>query len=229
MKPWENRSLKNLSTKWNGQLYVEEWVNIVDFEEMYMISSFGRVKSLERIKSIIRKGHPVDLYIKERIVGQFLDGGGYPGVKISKEGKPHWYHTHRLVGMHFIENPQNLPEINHTKGKKEDNRKWKLEWSTKSDNIKHAFRMGLNRSLFQNFGKENPKSKPVSQYSKDGTFIKTFAGQSEAERETGTAQASIWRVCNGVSKTAGGYVWKYAKGFGLGRKGANIHEKKIKK
>lgn len=229
MKAWKNRSLKDLTIKKNGIVYNEEWKGIEYFEGLYMISSFGRVKSLERVKSIIRKGYPVDLFIKERILGQYLDGGGYPGVKITKDCRVSWFHTHRLVGKYFIPNPNSLKEINHLYGDKENNFYLDLEWSTKSDNIKHAFKTGLSRSKFQNFGKDNPKSKPVSQYSIDGIFIKTFAGQAEAERETGADQGVIWRVCNGLGNTAGGFKWKYAKGFGLGRRGGNIYEIKDKK
>lgn len=227
MKPWQNRSLENISIVVDSELRIEEWVDINGFIDMYMISSFGRVKSLERTISIVRKGHPVEMYIKERIVGQYLDGGGYPGVKINNR-KVYWFHTHRLVGNHFIPNPENLPEINHKKGVKTDNYVWELEWSTVSYNRKHAFDIGLGRSSFQNFGKDNPKSKPVSQYTKEGDFIKTFAGQADAERELGVDQASIWRVCNGRNATAGGFIWKYAEGFGLGRKGGNIYEIKEK-
>jgi len=223
MNHWQNRSLENLSAIVDGKVYQERWVDIIGFEGRYMISSFGRVKSLKREKHIVRKGHPVILFLKERILGQYLDGGGYPQVTISND-KPYCHHVHRLVGIHFIPNPLNLPEINHKKGVKTDNMDISLEWMTLSENRKHAFLIGLSNSKFQNFGAENPKSKPVSQYTKDGVFIKTFSGQSEAERETGADQATIWRVCNGILKTAGGFCWKYADGFGLGRKGGSIYE-----
>ena len=227
MKPWQNRSLKDLAKIIDGELRIEEWKFIDGFEGKYMISNFGRIKSLKRIKPIIRKGHPVNLHIKERIIGQFLDACRYPGVKIHNE-VPYWFHTHRLVGIHFIDNPDNLPEINHKWGDKEDNCKWHLYWCTKADNLKHAFKIGLKKSKFQQFGSGNPKSKPVSQYNKDGTFIQTFAGQQEASRITGINQSQIWHICNGKGYTAGGFIWKYADGFGLGRRGGSIYEIKGK-
>lgn len=50
---------------------------------------------------------------------------------------------------------------------------------------------------------------PIDQYSLDGKFIKTFAGQKEALRELGKDSGAITNCLKGRSKTAFGYVWKY--------------------
>lgn len=55
------------------------------------------------------------------------------------------------------------------------------------------------------------KSKPVNQYTLDGTFIKTWIGASQAMKELGIDKSSISRVCKGQKKSAGGFVWKYAE------------------
>ena len=208
---YKNKSLQDI----DGEI----WLPVVGLEDIYEVSNMGRVKSLEREIERVGKGNFI---AKTRIMSQHLDGGKYLGLHLARK----YAHVHRLVGIAFIPNPLNLAEINHIKGVKTDNRASQLEWATKSYNIKHAFAAGLNKSKFQNFGEGNPKSKPVSQYSKDGAYIKTFSGQAEAERETGADQAAIWRVCNGKNMTAGGYIWKYAEGFGLGRKGGSIYERK---
>lgn len=49
----------------------------------------------------------------------------------------------------------------------------------------------------------------IVQKSKDGKEIQTFRSSGEAERATGVCYASITNCCNGVAKTAGGYVWEY--------------------
>lgn len=52
-------------------------------------------------------------------------------------------------------------------------------------------------------------SKPVAQYDKNGTLIRTYYGASEASEITGINRGNIGLCCQHKRKTAGGYVWKY--------------------
>lgn len=54
--------------------------------------------------------------------------------------------THRLVGLTFIENKNNLPFINHIDGNKLNNHYLNLEWCTAKENSKHAVKNGLKNS-----------------------------------------------------------------------------------
>jgi len=63
----------------------------------------------------------------------------YASVKIA--GK--WMSAHRLVAETFISNPHNKPQVNHINGIKDDNRVENLEWTTQSENLKHAYSLGL--------------------------------------------------------------------------------------
>lgn len=51
--------------------------------------------------------------------------------------------VNRVVAWVFHPNPENLPQVNHIDGDKENNAKSNLEWSSGSDNEKHAHRTGL--------------------------------------------------------------------------------------
>jgi hypothetical protein len=49
----------------------------------------------------------------------------------------------------------------------------------------------------------------IQQLSINGNVVKIFESMSEASKATGVGSGNISKVCNGISKTAGGYVWKY--------------------
>lgn len=51
--------------------------------------------------------------------------------------------VNRVVAWAFLPNPNNLPQVNHIDGNKENNAVSNLEWSSGHDNEKHAHRTGL--------------------------------------------------------------------------------------
>jgi len=74
-----------------------------------------------------------------RILKPFDDHRGY--LRVTLGGKN--VRVHLIVAKTFIPNPDNLPVVNHKRGKKHDNRASQLEWCTYSDNTKHAWETGL--------------------------------------------------------------------------------------
>lgn len=56
---------------------------------------------------------------------------------------------------------------------------------------------------------KHPLSKKISQYTIDGTFIKTYISPADAERQTGIGYHAIRNNCIGKSNSSGGYRWKY--------------------
>lgn len=81
------------------------------------------------------------------ITGKLLIGGtfsnGYKFVCLRKNSINHNSLIHRLVAEAFINNPNNLPVVNHIDGNKQNNRVDNLEWCTYHDNRMHANRLGL--------------------------------------------------------------------------------------
>ena len=175
----------------------EEWRDVAGYEDLYQVSSEGRVKSLERKLPHWRGGEQIK---KERILKPDVSQDGYLRVGLYAGGKRKRFRVHRLVCEAFHENPENKPEVNHINEDKTDNRAVNLEWCTAKENCNHGSR---------NERVAKAQSKPVGQYTLDGELVKIWPSATEVQRQTGFAQGNIWQAANGKSKQAYGFRWKY--------------------
>lgn len=128
----------------------EIWKDIQGYEGYYQISNYGNVKSLERI--VCRKDGVVQVR-KERIMSKRVSTDGYYMAKLNVNNCSKSIAIHRLVAMHFIPNPNNLPEVNHKDCDRTNNRVDNLEWCTHLDNIKYSWAKGHYKGRF---GEANP-------------------------------------------------------------------------
>jgi hypothetical protein len=79
-----------------------------------------------------------------RVLKTDLSNCGYKRVTLwSKDQKRVRISIHRLVAIHYVENLDNLPMVNHLDGNKLNNHKSNLEWCTCKSNTIHAFTTGL--------------------------------------------------------------------------------------
>ena len=85
---------------------------------------------------------------KDKILSKYVDRDGYLHSSIIRpNGKQYHPGIHRFVGLAFIPNPENKPEINHKDGNKQNNRVENLEWVTTQENIQHAFDTHLKEAV----------------------------------------------------------------------------------
>ena len=78
-----------------------------------------------------------------RKIGKHINQKGYECFNIIINNKGKNFKTHRLIGIYFIPNPNNLPCLNHKDGNKLNNSINNLEWCTLSENTTHAYKLGL--------------------------------------------------------------------------------------
>lgn len=151
----------------------EIWLPVVGNEKEFMISNYGRVKSLGRI--IVRKnGHT--LTIHESILRHQLSQKGYAVVRLCNNKKAL---VHRLVAIAFIPNPNNKPEVNHIDHNKTNNRLENLEWVTSYENCTHKI---LN-------GRINYKA--VVHIDDNGKIISRWASVNELSNEIGVIKGTV--------------------------------------
>lgn len=186
----------------------EIWKWIDGYEDMYQVSSLGRVQSVDRF--VYCEVSPNKLqHISGKVLKIREDKKGYSTVYLSKNGKQKVGKIHRLVAQAFIPNLLNLPQVNHKDGCKSNNRVDNLEWCTNSDNQKHAWQNGLQPSYEESNGRGRP-AKPVAMLNlKTKDVLRTFDTLASAGRETGINQYNIRSVCLGLRNHAGGYDWKF--------------------
>ena len=95
------------------------------------------------------------------VIRNETNGKVLKGTSISKNNrytKAHldkFYPIHRLVAEHFIDNKDNLPQVNHIDGNRYNNCVNNLEWCTPSYNVQHSY----TNNLKTNKGIKNPISK----------------------------------------------------------------------
>lgn len=173
-----------------NELANEIWKPIRDYEGIYEVSNYGRVKSVSNEK-----------YKKEKL-RKFSVAKGYYSVILFKNGKRKAFSVHRLVAEAFIPNPHNLPQVNHKDENPKNNAVWNLEWCDEDYNIHYG--TGIER-------RAKSQSHKVVQETTDGDFVQLYNSVQEAEAALGLSKRShIDACCRGAIKTSNGFKWRYA-------------------
>jgi HNH endonuclease/NUMOD4 motif len=121
----------------------EKWKYIKDTNEMFMVSNTGKIKGCERYTPF-RTG---SRFVAEKIFKLSKNNSGYLTATLGLgNGVSRSILVHRVVAENFVSNDKNYFEVNHIDGDKGNNNYDNLEWTSRSENQKHAFAMGLNVS-----------------------------------------------------------------------------------
>ena len=104
------------------------------YENHYVVDQFGRVYGIDRTTTVLDNGRIYEKPISRKQMKQSLHTKGYKTVTLTKDGKSKTVFVHRIVAEAFIDNPDNLPMVNHKDEDKTNNFVENLEWCTASYN-----------------------------------------------------------------------------------------------
>lgn len=207
---------------------VEIWKPVKNFEELYEISNYGKIKN--------RKG----LLLKTR-----TNNRGYHIIElVDKNFIVHTCLLHRLIAQTFIQDTGINPDgtimkgrhqVNHKDGNKDNNIQENFEWCDQSYNMKEAYKLGLRvyvpyevtdeyRELMRKTASRPSAGKEVQMLDKDTLeILETFESAFDAVRkhpelklrDSGIRDAANHR--RGI-ETYKGYRWRFTGKITNGRK-----------
>jgi len=109
--------------------YIRRQIKEIETYPNYYIDRYG-VVYVKRLKGF-------------KIIKSQISKNGYVRADLWKDDKGKKHLVHRLVAQAFIKNENNYPQVNHKDGVKTNNHYKNLEWTTKSKNQLHAYKIGL--------------------------------------------------------------------------------------
>ena len=183
----------------------EIWKTIPGYEGSYEASTMGSIRSIERIIILKdKKGKDRPCVFKGRILKPCKKNYKRSNIRqrlqvtLSINSKLKNFDVHKLIAMTFILNIKNVDTVNHIDGNTFNNTVVNLEWVSKADNSRHAFKNNLVKT-----------QKLIAQI--DPTtlkIVKIYPGESEACRRMFVSQGKIRRAMQNNWKSHG-YYWKY--------------------
>jgi len=172
---------------------------IFGYERYYEISSDGIVKSKDRTQtdSLGRTRT-----WKGQVLNPDIAPNGYYRITLAVEGKKKQVYIHRLIATHFMDNPNNLLQVNHIDGNKLNNSMDNLEWVSAQENTIHAYKNGLinhiageNHPNYGKFGSKSRKAKKVKSTDIITGEQKTYGALIETVKD-GFTKSEVSRSCN---------------------------------
>ena len=178
---------------------MEIWKPIKDYEDLYEVSTLGRVRSKSRVRRI-GNGKGYDKVYESKILTPSINNCGYKIVVLLKPGtKPICKSVHRLVAETFIANFANLSDVNHKDENKLNNCVENLEWISHRDNMRYGTiseRRGstvLNKSYSTRLAEKFARGWMPNLFRRKKRYAVIYKGERYESREE-------WAECVGLSR-----------------------------
>lgn len=162
---------------------------IPGFERQYSATDSGRIISY-------KSGKP-------EYISTYVHSTGYSYAILWTNNTRKRVKVHRIIAELFVKNPENKPQVNHINGIKTDNQANNLEWVTASENIKHAYDLGLLKPRKGDKHHKHDKTIYTFRHPDYGTVQCT---QFELRTKYDLTQANLSQVIRKIRKTCKGWV-----------------------
>lgn len=189
--------------------FIDEIWKPVKENPVYLVSNYGRVKTIDHPVWCVKNN---SFSIRKGIMCVLSNNNSkkYWRVAIQINNKQKHFAVHRLVAQAFIPNPNNLPQINHIDGNKDNNHVSNLEWCDNSYNQIHAFNIGLQsrtimseHSSFRKLTIEQVKT-IKEKYTEVDTTVRgnkmKFAREMQRRFNLKSPSTILWIVNGGTNK-----------------------------
>lgn len=171
---------------------------VVGFEELYYVTSDGKVFSKDRI---VHAKNGKILHLKGREIKQLKNSNGYPMVGLHRNGVVKYKTVHRIVAEAFLPNPLNLPQINHKDEGRTNNHVENLEWCSAKYNTNYG--TGMERMAAK-------RRNVIACYTIDGVLVYEFPSETSAAEHFGVSTSAVSAALRkGEPYTCAGLYWKY--------------------
>lgn len=189
--------------------FIDEIWKPIEENPVYLVSNYGRVRTID---------HPVWCRVNNSYSirkGRFCtptnnNSKRYWRVGVQINNRQKHLAIHRLVAKAFIPNPDNLPQINHIDGDKNNNKVSNLEWCNNGYNQAHAWKNSL-KDITKMSEHSSLRKLTVEQvrfikeeYSKVDTSIRgnkmNFARKMQIKFNLKSVSTILWIINGGTNK-----------------------------
>lgn len=178
----------------------EVWKDVIGYEDIYIVSNLGKIKNKKT----------------DKLLNGYINKDGYTVITLTKDGERKYKYLHRLVAIHFIDNPENKPEVDHIIPISDGgtNCVYNLRWATPKENTNNP--ISKKKSDESKKGRK-PTDKQIEMCKKvlikdkvvginDNNEIIVFESSEEAKRN---GFHHVSDCCRKIRKRSGGYEWFY--------------------
>jgi group I intron endonuclease len=195
-------------------IYIYKLIDPISNDVRYV----GKTNNLNRRLSAHIKRSTTNKYHSARWINSLIDKGFKPLISIIEECTEKNWEEREIYWISYYREKYDLTNILDGGGNSATYGRLGKPWSDEQRIKFRNARIGVPINHTKE-GKEkradgirhycDNHKKPVYQYDLDGSFIKKWSSSVDVDKELGIKHSNITKVCKGVRKKAGDFIWSF--------------------